>query len=122
LRRIAVETVALIRTMACENALWGAERIRGELLKLGIKASKRTVQKYMCAARPQPPGGPRWSTFLRNHACDVATQERPASRARQQQEEAAAGRRLTLHTQARRLRDTARAAHPERQSEFYPSF
>ncbi|MGA3124763.1 MAG: hypothetical protein ABSF69_28765 [Polyangiaceae bacterium] len=63
--RIAAETVALIRTMARENALWAAERIRGELLKLGIKASKRTVQKYMRAARPHPPGGQRWSTFLR---------------------------------------------------------
>ena len=69
--RIAAETVALIRTMARENALWGAERIRGELLKLGIKASKRTVQKYIRAARPHPPGRLRWSTFLRNHACDV---------------------------------------------------
>jgi hypothetical protein len=68
--RIAAETRALIRTMARENALWGAERIRGELLKLGIKANKRTVQKYMRAARPRPPGGQRWSTFLRNHACD----------------------------------------------------
>jgi len=69
--RIAAETVALIRTMARENALWGAERIRGELLKLGIKASKRTVQKYMRAARTHPPGGQRWSTFVRNHACNV---------------------------------------------------
>ena len=69
--RIAAETVALIRTMAPENALWGAERIRGELLKVGIKASKRTVQKYIRAARLHPPGGQRWSTFLRNHASDV---------------------------------------------------
>jgi hypothetical protein len=69
--RIAAETVALIRTMARENSLWGAERIRGELLKLGIKASKRTVQKYMRAARPQRPERQRWSTFLRNHACDI---------------------------------------------------
>jgi hypothetical protein len=69
--RIAAETLALIRSMARENALWGAERIRGELLKHGIKASKRTVQKYRRAARPHPPGGQRWSTFLRNRACDV---------------------------------------------------
>jgi hypothetical protein len=52
--RITAETVALIRTMARENALWGAERLRGELLKLGIKASKRTVQKYMSATRAHP--------------------------------------------------------------------
>jgi transposase InsO family protein len=52
--------------MAASNPLWGAERIRGELLKLGIRVCKRTVQKYM--QRPRPPGdGQRWSTFLRNH-------------------------------------------------------
>jgi transposase InsO family protein len=54
--------------MAAANRLWGAERIRGELLKLGIRVSKRTVQKYMRAARKGTPGGQRWSTFLRNHA------------------------------------------------------
>jgi putative transposase len=62
----AAETIVLIRTMATENRTWGAERIRGELLKLGIRVGKRTVQKYMRAA-PRVPGQ-RWSTFLRNHA------------------------------------------------------
>jgi len=69
--RLAPETVALIRAMAAENRLWGAKRIRGELLKLGIKVSKRTVQKYMRAARPRTPRGQRWATFLRNHARDI---------------------------------------------------
>jgi hypothetical protein len=41
-RRVAAETITLIREMATKNRLWGAERIRGELLKLGIKVSKRT--------------------------------------------------------------------------------
>jgi len=41
--RIPPETIALIKRMAQENRLWGAERIRGELLKLGIKVSKRTI-------------------------------------------------------------------------------
>jgi putative transposase len=45
--KISSETINLIRRMAVENQLWGAERIRGELLKLGIEVSKRTVQKYM---------------------------------------------------------------------------
>jgi putative transposase len=45
--RISPETVALIEKIAGENHLWGAERIRGELLKLGIEVSKRTIQKYM---------------------------------------------------------------------------
>jgi hypothetical protein len=54
----------LIRQMAATNPRWGAERIRGELLKLGIRVAKRTVQKYM--RRPKGPGdGQRWSTFLR---------------------------------------------------------
>ena len=64
------ETVALIQRLAAENRLWGAERIRGELLKLGIRVGKRTVQRHMRAARPpRPPGrGQPWGTFLRNHA------------------------------------------------------
>jgi hypothetical protein len=66
--RLAPETGALVRSMASANRLWGAERIRGELLKLGIRVSKRTVQKYMRAVRKGTPGGQRWSTFLRNHA------------------------------------------------------
>ncbi len=44
---MAPDVVALIRRMAIENRLWGAERIRGELLKLGIRIAKRTVQRYM---------------------------------------------------------------------------
>jgi len=72
--RITPETVELIKQMARDNP-WGAERIRGELLKLGIKVSKRTIQKYMHAVRPPRGGGQDWSTFLHNHlhqiwACD----------------------------------------------------
>jgi hypothetical protein len=40
--------------MARDNRLWGAERIRGELLKLGIHVSKRTIQKYMRTPRARP--------------------------------------------------------------------
>jgi putative transposase len=69
--RVAAATAALIRSIASANRLWGAERIRGELLKLGIKVSKRTIQKYMRAARPARPRGQRWSTFLRNHAQEI---------------------------------------------------
>jgi len=43
--RLSAETVALIRRMAAQNRLWGAERIRGELLKLGLAAAKSTIQK-----------------------------------------------------------------------------
>ena len=65
--RVAPDTVALIRRMARENRLWGAERIQGDLLKLGIRISKRTVQKYMHRARPPRRSGQSWATFLRTH-------------------------------------------------------
>ena len=54
--------------MARDNRLWGAERIRGELLKLEIRVSKRTIQKYLRMAHPRRPNGQRWKTFIRNHA------------------------------------------------------
>jgi hypothetical protein len=57
--------------MSARNPRWGAERIRGELLKLGIRVCKRTVQKYM--HRRRPGNGQSWSAFVRNHVtwvCD----------------------------------------------------
>jgi putative transposase len=72
--RISSDVIELIQRMATENRPWGAERIRGELLKLGIRVAKRTVQRYMLDRRnPAPPRGQNWHTFLRNHtvwACD----------------------------------------------------
>jgi hypothetical protein len=53
--RVAPETIALIRQMARENRLWGAERIRGELLKLGMHVCKRTIQKYIRGVRTHQP-------------------------------------------------------------------
>jgi putative transposase len=69
--KIAEETVALIKQMAAENRLWGAERIQGELLKLGIKVAKRTVQKYMRKTRKPTLPGQNWAIFLRNHSKDI---------------------------------------------------
>jgi putative transposase len=60
--------VALIKEMARDNRLWGAERIRGELLKLGLRVCKRTIQKYMRPARHARPRGQTWKTFLHTHA------------------------------------------------------
>jgi len=57
--------------MAANNRLWGAERIRGELLKLRIRVSKRTIQKYMKHVRPKRACGQTWRTFLRNHTAEV---------------------------------------------------
>jgi putative transposase len=80
--KISAETVALIKEMASNNRLWGAERIRGELLKLGIQVCKRTIQKYMRSVRTSRPGGQKWSTFLHTHAeqiwaCDASPSHRP---------------------------------------------
>ncbi|HEX6478693.1 MAG TPA: helix-turn-helix domain-containing protein [Ktedonobacteraceae bacterium] len=69
--RLSPETISLIKEMAANNRLWGAERIRGELLKLDIRVSKRTIQKYMRHVRRKRPGGQTWKTFLRHHAADV---------------------------------------------------
>ena len=67
--RVAPETIALIRRVAEENRLWGAERIRGELLKLGVRVSKRTIQKYMPKDRLD--SSQTWVAFLRNHAGSI---------------------------------------------------
>jgi putative transposase len=69
--KVAPETIALIREMAKENRLWGAERIRGELLKQGIHVCKRTIQKYMRRVRTYQPRGQTWATFLRTHAAQI---------------------------------------------------
>jgi len=69
--RLAPETIALIQEMACANWTWGAERIRGELLKLDICVAKWTIQKYMRQVRPPRRSGQTWATFLHNHATDI---------------------------------------------------
>jgi hypothetical protein len=66
--RLSSDVIELIQRMATENRLWGAERVRGELIKLGIHVAKRTVQRHMRDRRnPAPPRGQNWHTFLRNH-------------------------------------------------------
>lgn len=69
--KISAETIALIEKMAEENQLWGAERIRGELLKLGIEVSKRTVQRYMPKDRKEHSTSRNWATFLKNQAGNI---------------------------------------------------
>ncbi len=63
--RLRADVIDLIRTMARANRGWGAERIRGELLKVGIRVSKRTIQKYMRTARPRGDRRQTWEVFLR---------------------------------------------------------
>jgi len=63
------ETVDLIRRMWRENPTWGAPKIRRELLKLGLRVSVTTIQKYK--PRGKRPDGQRWMTFLHNHMKSV---------------------------------------------------
>ena len=65
--RLSHEIRELIATMANENPLWGTERIRGELLKLGIVVSSRSTRRYR-RRRPSRPPSKSWRTFLANHA------------------------------------------------------
>ena len=60
----------LIRQMSRANPLWGAPRIHGELLKLGIEVSQATVAKYMVRRVGRP--SPTWRSFLRNQAAGIA--------------------------------------------------
>ncbi len=66
--KISAETIALIEKMAKENQLWGAERIRGELMKLGIEVSKRTIQRYIAKEKKSGSSSQNWATFLKNQA------------------------------------------------------
>jgi hypothetical protein len=65
------EICQLIREMSVANPLWGAPRIHGELLKLGIDIGQTTVAKYMARRRRPPSQG--WKTFLYNHADAIAS-------------------------------------------------
>ena len=71
---IDTELRALIRRrMSVENPLWGAPRIHGELLKLGLAVAQSSVAKYMVKRRGPPSQG--WCTFLRNHAPHIAAMD-----------------------------------------------
>ncbi|MCX6930677.1 MAG: hypothetical protein NT154_46850, partial [Verrucomicrobia bacterium] len=62
---VSKESRELIRGMSRENPLWGAPRIHGELLKLGIDIGETSVGKYMTRVRKPP--SQTWRTFLENH-------------------------------------------------------
>jgi len=61
----------LVRKMADANPTWGSPRIHGELLKLGIKISERTVARLMPKKRNPP--SQAWRTFLDNHVRDLVS-------------------------------------------------
>jgi hypothetical protein len=77
--RIESDVRDLIRRMSTENRLWGAPRIHGELLKLGIAVSERTVSRYL----PDRTRGwsQTWRTFLTNHVGDLMGSSAVASSA-----------------------------------------
>src|SRR6266850_3560247 len=70
---VLLEIRRLIREMSIANPLWGAPRIHGELLKLGIEIGQTSVAKYMAKRRDPPSQG--WRTFLRNHADGIAAMD-----------------------------------------------
>ncbi len=72
-RPLPAPLIALIKRFVRENRLWGAERIRGELLKLGLRVSKRTIQKYARQVVPPRRGQQTWTTFIHNHASAIWT-------------------------------------------------
>jgi len=68
---VNAEIKALVAQMAAANPLWGAPRIHGELLTLGIDVSERTVSRLMPKRRPLP--SQTWRTFLANHVRDLVS-------------------------------------------------
>jgi len=70
---VLLEIRELIGEMSIANPLWGAPRIHGELLKLGIDIGQTSVAKYMARRRGRPSQG--WKTFLRNHADGITAMD-----------------------------------------------
>jgi putative transposase len=68
---VAREVRDLTRRMCRENPTWGAPRIHGELLKLGIDIGETSVRKYMVRGRKPP--SQAWRTFLENHVAQLVS-------------------------------------------------
>src|SRR3979409_1663318 len=71
--KVPMEIRRLIREMSLANRLWGAPRIHGELLKLGIEVAQSTVAKYM--AKSGRGRSQTWKTFLHNHAAGITAMD-----------------------------------------------
>ena len=76
-RRVATASISTVRIRSLilltknENFSWGAPPIHGELLKLGIEGSERTVSRYLACLPRNGNAGQRWRTFLKNHREDI---------------------------------------------------
>ena len=68
---VHAEIKVLVMRMAAANPLWGAPRIHGELLKLGIHVAERTVSRLLPKRRTPP--SQTWRTFLANHVRDLVS-------------------------------------------------
>ena len=72
---VSKELRGLILRMAMENPTWGAPRIHGELLKLGLDVSEPTVSRWLRRVPRRPDPVQRWLTFLRNHREAIAAMD-----------------------------------------------
>jgi putative transposase len=70
---LSTEIRALVKMMATANPFWGAPRIHGELLKLGIEISERTVSRLMPQGRK--PSSQTWKAFLNNHLQELVSMD-----------------------------------------------
>src|SRR6202165_258604 len=61
----------LVEQMAAANPLWGAPRVHGELGKMGVEVSERTVSRLL--RRPRRPSSQTWRTFLTNHLATLVS-------------------------------------------------
>ena len=75
---VSAEIKALVTRMAAANPLWGAPRIHGELLKLGIDVAERTVSRLIPKRRTPP--SQRSRAFLTNHVRDLVSLDFSSSR------------------------------------------
>jgi putative transposase len=74
-KRVSKEVRALIFRMVSENPTWGAPRIHGELVKLGVDLAERSVSRWIRRAPRDPDSAKRWLTFLRNHREAIAAMD-----------------------------------------------
>jgi putative transposase len=74
-KRVRREVRELITQMMSENPTWGAPRIHGELLKLGLDVSERTVSRWMRRPARNPEVGKQWKAFLNNHREAIAAMD-----------------------------------------------
>ncbi|HMH08343.1 MAG TPA: integrase core domain-containing protein [Terriglobales bacterium] len=74
-RKLSKEVRDLIFQMVSENPTWGAPRIHGELLMLGLDVSERTISRWMKRAPRDPEPAQRWLAFLRNHREAIAAMD-----------------------------------------------